>query len=88
MIRKWSRASPQRLLSRSSTSPAHPHQAFKLMRADGKSLPPVAIESPYEAPVAGHPKPLMQELRWYLEGFLDYPFPPEIDSRRPHPRRA
>ena len=52
--------------------------AFKLTRlSDGKSLPPVTIDSPYEAAVPGHPKKLMSELRWYLEGFLDYPFPPE-----------
>jgi CHAT domain len=55
--------------------------AFKLTRLDdGKSLPPVAIGSPYEFPVEGRPKsPLMRELRWYLEQFLDYPFHPETD---------
>src|SRR5271157_259154 len=60
-----------------SSSPA----AFKLTRLqDGKSLPPVAIGSPYEFPVEGHPNsPLMRELRWYLEQFLDYPFHPETD---------
>jgi hypothetical protein len=53
---------------------------FRLTRiADGKSLAPVSVESPYEAGVPGHPKPLMSELRWYLEGFLDYPFPPETE---------
>jgi tetratricopeptide (TPR) repeat protein len=52
--------------------------SFKLTRLpDGKSLSSVSIQSPYEAPVPGHPKPLMHELRWYLEDFLDYPFPPE-----------
>src|SRR5947208_606815 len=51
---------------------------FKLTRADGKSLPPVAVPSPYEFPVGGGSSAsLMSELRWYLEGFLDYPFPPE-----------
>jgi tetratricopeptide (TPR) repeat protein len=55
--------------------------AFKLTRPeDGKSLPLVAIGSPYEFPVEGHPNsPLMRELRWYLEQFLDYPFHPETD---------
>src|SRR5208283_929719 len=55
--------------------------AFKLTRLeDGKSLSPVAIGSPYEFPVEGRPKsPLMRELRWYLEQFLDYPFHPETD---------
>ena len=53
--------------------------AFKLTRlGSGKSLPPVAIKSPYETSVEGRPNSdLMQELRWYLEGFLDYPFHPE-----------
>ena len=55
--------------------------AFKLTRLeDGKSLSPVAIGSPYEFPVEGRPNsPLMRELRWYLEQFLDYPFHPETD---------
>lgn len=55
--------------------------AFKLTRLeDGKSLPPVAIGSPYETPVEGRPNShLMRELRWYLEQFLDYPFHPETD---------
>jgi tetratricopeptide (TPR) repeat protein len=53
---------------------------FKLTRLpDGKSAAPVAICSPYEFPVEGqHESRLMRELRWYLEQFLDYPFPPEI----------
>jgi hypothetical protein len=55
--------------------------AFTLTRPeDGKSLTPVAIGSPYEFPVEGRPNsPLMRELRWYLEQFLDYPFHPETD---------
>jgi tetratricopeptide (TPR) repeat protein len=54
---------------------------FRLTRLeDRKSLPPAPIVSPYEFPVEGHPKsPLMRELRWYLEQFLDYPFHPETD---------
>jgi len=52
--------------------------SFKLTRADGKSLLPVSLPSPYESKVAGQPNShLMRELRWYLEKFLDYPFPPE-----------
>jgi CHAT domain len=53
--------------------------AFKLMRlSDGKSLAPVPIPSPYHAAVEGQPNSnLIRELRWYLEGFLDYPFHPE-----------
>src|SRR5271165_927750 len=55
--------------------------AFKLTRlSDDRSLPAVAIGSPYEFPVEGRPNsPLMRELRWYLEQFLDYPFHPETD---------
>ena len=53
--------------------------AFKVTRLpDGKAAAPVAIRSPYEFAVEGHPNSdLMRELRWYLEQFLDYPFPPE-----------
>ncbi len=53
--------------------------AFILQRlADGKAVAPVGIESPYQFAVEGQPNSnLMRELRWYLEGFLDYPFPPE-----------
>ena len=53
--------------------------AFTLKRLpDGKSVQPVPIPSPYEFPVEGQPDAnLMEELRWYLERFLDYPFPPE-----------
>ncbi|MDP2899069.1 MAG: CHAT domain-containing protein, partial [bacterium] len=52
---------------------------FKLTRLpDGKSAAPVPISSPYNFPVEGQPNShLMRELRWYLEDFLDYPFPPE-----------
>jgi hypothetical protein len=47
-------------------------------RAEGNFAAPVAICSPSEFPVADQPNSnLMRELRWYLEGFLDYPFPPE-----------
>ena len=55
--------------------------AFKLTRLeDGKSFQPVPIASPYEFPVEERPNSsLMHELRWYLEQFLDYPFPPETD---------
>src|ERR1017187_2987047 len=52
---------------------------FKVTRLpDGKSASPVAIVSPYEFPVESRPDShLMKELRWYLEQFLDYPFPPD-----------
>src|SRR5437588_41601 len=39
---------------------------------------PLQVPSPYGVTVDGRPgSNLMQELRWYLESFLDYPFPPE-----------
>jgi hypothetical protein len=56
--------------------------AFQVVRvADGKTTPvPVSPPSPVGFPVAGRPNSdLLQELQWYLETFLDYPFPPEID---------
>ncbi len=42
-----------------------------------KSTKPVALDSPYGFPVEGTPKRLMERLRWYLEEFLKYPYPPE-----------
>src|SRR5947209_2653546 len=47
---------------------------------DGRGTDTVHIPSPIGFPVEGRPNSdLMRELRWYLEGFLDYPFPPEIE---------
>jgi tetratricopeptide (TPR) repeat protein len=47
---------------------------------DGRSTETVAIRSPADFPVEGRPdSDLMRELRWYLEVFLDYPFPPETE---------
>ena len=55
--------------------------AFQLVRVrDGKMSQPAAPLPPVGFPVEGRPNSdLMQELRWYLETFLDYPFPPETD---------
>jgi hypothetical protein len=40
----------------------------------------VKLPSPHGFPVKGRPNSdLLRELQWYLETFLDYPFPPEID---------
>ena len=45
-----------------------------------KSLP---LPSPFRFPVEGRPKgQLMSELQWYLEDFLEYPFPPETDRSK------
>jgi tetratricopeptide (TPR) repeat protein len=53
-----------------------PH-SFRLWRGEGLS-PIVRLPSPFDQPVSGLPDSnLMRELRWYLEEFLDYPFPPE-----------
>jgi CHAT domain-containing protein len=47
---------------------------------DGKSTDAVPVPSPSGFPVQGRPNSeLLQELRWYLEQFLSYPFPPETE---------
>ena len=54
---------------------------FQLVRvADAKTTPPVAITPPVSFPVEGRPdSDLVRELRWYLEDFLGYPYPPETE---------
>jgi tetratricopeptide (TPR) repeat protein len=54
---------------------------FRVERQDGKiSQKNVPVVSPVGFAVEGRPdSDLMRELRWYLETFLDYPFPPETD---------
>lgn len=54
---------------------------FQVVRLkDGKTTPPAAIVSPAGTPVKDLPNSnLSVELRWYLEEFLDYPFPPVTD---------
>ena len=47
---------------------------------DPKRTKPTTVPSPVGFPVKGRPNSdLLQELRWYLEDFLTYPFPPETD---------
>ncbi len=57
--------------------------AFMVVRTGDDYKPagePAKVPSPYKFPVEGRPDSnLMAELRWYLETFLDYPFPPETD---------
>ena len=55
--------------------------SFQVVRLrDGKMSQPAIVPSPFGFPVEGRPNSgLMHELQWYLETFLDYPFPPEID---------
>src|SRR5271157_4867387 len=53
---------------------------FQAISQDARSTETVAIASPVGFPVEGRPNSdLMRELRWYLEGFLDYPFSPETE---------
>jgi tetratricopeptide (TPR) repeat protein len=59
--------------------PEHGPRSFRVCR-DSETQPGAIVEllSPYDQPVTGLPDSnLMRELRWYLEEFLDYPFPPE-----------
>ena len=47
---------------------------------DGKSSSPVQLVPPDTVTVDGRPDShLLQDLRWYLERFLDYPFEPHTD---------
>jgi len=53
---------------------------FNVMRGDQTTAKPAPVASPVGFPVKGRPdSDLMRELRWYLEDFLDYPFPPDTD---------
>src|SRR4051794_20068313 len=60
-----------------NSSPA----TFQVVRLrDGKTTEPVPVLAPVGFPVEGRPdSDLLRELRWYLETFLEYPFPPETD---------
>ena len=55
--------------------------SFQVVRLrDGKTAEPASPASPHGFPVEGRPNSdLVNELQWYLETFLDYPFPPETD---------
>ena len=55
--------------------------SFQVVRLrDGKASQPAVLPPPFGFPVEGRPNSdLMHELQWYLEIFLDYPFPPETD---------
>ena len=54
---------------------------FQVVRLpDGKAADPAEVPSPVDFPVEGRPDSgLLRELRWYLEDFLDYPFPPNTN---------
>ncbi len=50
---------------------------FLVTRPDGKISSPVTLTPPDAVQVEGRPNSnLLQDLRWYLEKFLDYPFHP------------
>ena len=55
---------------------------FEIVRLrDGKRTQQIEVLSPYGFPVAGRANDhLMSQLAWYLERFLDYPFPPRIEQ--------
>jgi hypothetical protein len=55
--------------------------SFQVVRLrDGKTTEPVSPPSPHGFAVEGRPNSdLVHELQWYLEAFLDYPFPPETE---------
>ena len=69
----------QNLIVRHVTD-SDPAQFLVVRTRDGKMTDPAAVPSPYGFPVDGRPNSdLMRELRWYLEYFLDYPFPPSTN---------
>lgn len=57
-----------------------PASFLVIRQRDSKTSPPVAVISPIGFPIEGRPNSdLLRELQWYLETFLDYPFPPETE---------
>ncbi|WP_437561582.1 tetratricopeptide repeat protein [Sorangium sp. So ce542] len=53
---------------------------FEVARPAGRAAQPVAVVPPAGFPVEGRPESdLLEELQWYLEDFLDYPFSPETE---------
>jgi hypothetical protein len=53
---------------------------FQITREDHKASEPVCVTSPFGFAVEGRPESdLVRELQWYLEDFLEYPFPPNTD---------
>jgi hypothetical protein len=68
------------LIIRHLTSEGREHR-FQVQRlSDGRSADPVSLADPSTTPVPNRPQSgLSTEVRWYLERFLEYPFPPETD---------
>ncbi len=61
--------------------PSDGEDRFQVVRVgDSKTTRAVAVAPPVGFPVEGRPdSDLMREMRWYLEDFLGYPFPPETE---------
>lgn len=69
----------QTLIIRHLPSESPEHDRFRL-DLDGRVTSPVRVPPAAGYPVDGRPNDdLMSELRWYLEDFLEFPFPPETD---------
>jgi hypothetical protein len=67
------------LIIRHITS-SEPAQFQVVRQRDGKSTDSSLVPSPFGFPVEGRPESdLIRGLQWYLEEFLEYPFPPETD---------
>lgn len=62
-------------------SPSQGPASFEVSFPSGRTKStPVVLRSPSRFPVEGRPlSDLQQELSWYLDKFLDYPYPPETD---------
>ena len=75
-----SMASPDSILAVRHIPGSDP-SSFQVVRLrDGKTTEPASPPSPFGYPVEGRSNSnLVRELRWYLEDFLEYPFPPETD---------
>jgi tetratricopeptide (TPR) repeat protein len=59
---------------------SEPPQFQVVRQRDGKSTDPRIVVSAFGFTVEGRPNSdLVRELSWYLENFLDYPYPPETD---------
>lgn len=56
-----------------------PPQFLVVRASDNKASKPYPVPTPYGYPVQDRPDGLMVELQWYLEEFLNYPFPPETE---------
>ncbi len=70
------------LIIRHLPSPTPEDDRFQL-DLDGHAAAPVRVPAAAGYTVEGRPQDdLMSEVRWYLEDFLEYPFPPETDHAK------